>query len=254
MVFASQIVFDVVERRLRHLRPLPPDATVDPGFLGPSFSNEVACGVADGNLHPASLERLGCGPRVGEARASPGHRPPSDTTPLPDQVRVLGSEAEAADSSSRRPPCVQAQIAVPLDAKDTATSQFSLDDLSQLSPCFPPSVSAAAAARNEASPQRAGDGPLQSPSCSGARLATATRVTERSSTRPAPDEPARLSFPIPREAIAVADATPAASQPFRRPRRCDPIQDSMNQGAARCDAEASAPKRRRLGCRILPAA
>lgn len=57
LVFSSQTIFDVTsDCRTRSLRPLPDGMEVPPDYLGRFLPDEVAKGVACGNIHPLTLE------------------------------------------------------------------------------------------------------------------------------------------------------------------------------------------------------
>eukprot|EP00929_Paragymnodinium_shiwhaense_P071003 TRINITY_DN36073_c0_g1_i3.p1 TRINITY_DN36073_c0_g1~~TRINITY_DN36073_c0_g1_i3.p1 ORF type:complete len:704 (+),score=136.93 TRINITY_DN36073_c0_g1_i3:59-2170(+) len=56
LVYTSQVVFDPVAQRLRHLLPPPADVEVPAGHLGPSHCPETACRIAFATIHPVTLE------------------------------------------------------------------------------------------------------------------------------------------------------------------------------------------------------
>jgi len=62
LAYLHQTIFDHVTGCLRPLRPLPPGVELPPGRLGPSANevpDEVACAVAQGNLHPVTFRPFG---------------------------------------------------------------------------------------------------------------------------------------------------------------------------------------------------
>uniref|UniRef100_A0A7S1RAK6 XPG-I domain-containing protein n=1 Tax=Alexandrium catenella TaxID=2925 RepID=A0A7S1RAK6_ALECA len=245
LAYVSQTVFGIAEGRLQPLRPLPAGADVTPGCLGPDAATvpeEVARGVAEGRLNPATLEPFVAS--VAAAFGSQADLPAASgqlvavtrdvRDPQPFSLRSIDSQRglEASEDGRLRRPA-----ASPWDLSEAEGASSASQIADVLTQFRPP--------RSTGSPQACVKAPARQP-------LAADGLADSESSSGDDSMPAGMHNGSAAEAESRAPAVPAAAAegrspavPFRPPR--------LLTGASPGTAEAfdeSLAKRRRLGCRV----
>lgn len=237
LAYVSQTVFGLAEGRLQPLRPLPPGVEVTPGCLGPAADavpEELARGVAEGRVHPQTLEPFE-GALSGQADRAVAMHP----------MAGGAGQLVAVDRLAAEP--LPSQLAAPRgDFQEVASAIGASQSPEVLRDFRPPRLTASQQELPEAPPrhqQLAGDSPADVAGClvdgAGSAGDGAAALPDGSA--------AGVESQAATELATQEGRRPGAS-PFRPPR----LLAGAPPGFAEALDESLAKRRRlgRLGCRV----